>query len=77
MTTETKPMAYLSIPEELLRSTSIPCSAKLLYAVFKQQEVSTGETICTLTAAELAELIGVERATILRLVKLLEKEGVS
>lgn len=62
----------LNIPDSILKDQSLPSSAKLLYGLLLRLKNDTGDHMCRLSAQALADGVGVERATVPRLVRVLE-----
>ena len=65
----------LNITESVLTDQSLPSSAKILHGYLVRLKECTGDNLCRLSAQLLADGIGVERASIPRLVKVLEAKG--
>ena len=65
----------LNIPDSVLKDQSLPSSAKLLYGLLLRLKNDTGDNMCRLSAQLLADGVGVERATVPRLVRVLETNG--
>lgn len=65
----------INIPTKLLTDRTLPSSAKILYGFLHRQKEETNENICKLSAQAIADSIGVERATVPRLVLTLQAEG--
>lgn len=65
----------LNIPDNVLKDQSLPSSAKLLYGLLLRLKNDTGDNMCRLSAQLLADGVGVERATVPRLVRVLETKG--
>jgi len=65
----------LNIPDSVLKDQSLPSSAKLLYGLLLRLKNDTGDNMCRLSAQLLADGVGVERATVPRLVRVLETKG--
>ena len=65
----------LNIPDNVLKDQSLPSSAKLLYGLLLRLKNDTGDNMCRLSAQLLADGVGLERATVPRLVRVLETKG--
>jgi len=65
---------FLQIPSEILSSSALPSSAKIIYGFLLSLKNST-DSICNLTSQQIADTVGLERTAVPRLVKVLEAEG--
>jgi len=64
---------FLQIPSEILSSSALPSSAKIIYGFLLSLKNST-DSICNLTSQQIADTVGLERTAVPRLVKVLEAE---
>lgn len=72
--TERKQM-LLYIHDTLISDTDVPATVKLLYGLLYRLKQDTGDNYCRLSARYLAQLLGLQRNSIPRAMKILSDKG--
>ena len=65
----------LNIPNKVLTDASLASSAKIIYGFFLYSKDATNQSMCKLTSQQIADIVGLERTAIPRLVQILENKG--
>lgn len=65
----------INIPNRILTDVSLPSSAKIIYGFFLYSKSVTNQNTCRLTTQQIADIVGLERNSVTRLVQTLASRG--
>lgn len=66
---------FLNIPDSVLEDAALTSSAKIIYGFLLSRKDTGKSQVCTMTAQQIADAVGLERTAIPRLVRVLEAQG--